>query len=106
MTSTAFIIFAPQASGTPKSATITATLLTPAGAPYPGVTIYFTTGRGSVTPASAVTDANGQASTALTSTTHGFAVVKCNWPGDASVPAAVGFMTHHVFYDAEVGDAG
>jgi hypothetical protein len=104
VTSTAFIIIRAAGVGTPKSATITATLLTPAGAPYPGVTIYFTTSRGTCTPASAVTDVNGQVSTVLTSTTHGFAVVKCNWPGDASVPAAVGFMTHHVFYDAEVGD--
>ena len=102
--STAFIIYRSAASGTPKSATVTATLTTPGGSAYPGVTIYFTTSKGSVSPASAVTNGSGQASTTLTSDTHGIAVVKANWPGDASVPAAVGFRTHHIFYDAEVGD--
>jgi hypothetical protein len=103
--STAFVIHRTASSGTPKSADITATLTTPGGAPYPGVTIYFTTSRGTVSPASDVTDANGQAQTTLTSNTHGIAVVKANWPGDASVPAAVGFRTHHVFYDEESGDS-
>lgn len=102
--SSEFIIIRTAGSGTPKSATITATLTTPAGSPYPGATIYFTTSRGTVSPTSDVTDSNGEASTTLTSDTHGIAIVKANWPGDASVPAAVGFMMHHVFYTAEVGD--
>jgi hypothetical protein len=104
VSSTAFIIYRSAAVATPKSATVTATLKTPAGAPYPGATTYFTTGRGSVSPTSAVTNGSGQASTTLTSDTHGIAVVKANWPGDASVPAAVGFRTHHVFYEGEDGD--
>lgn len=102
--SSAFIIIRSDGTGTPKEANITATLKTPAGAPAPNKTIYFTTGKGNVTPSSDVTDENGEAQTVLTSDVHGIAVVKANWPGDADIPAAVGWATHHVFYNAEVGD--
>ena len=102
--SSAFIFIRSSGTGTPKQANITATLKTQAGAVAPGKTIYFTTGKGAVDPASDVTDANGEAHTVLTSDSHGIAVVKCNWPGDADVPAAVAWATHHIFYNAEVGD--
>ncbi len=106
-TSTAFIIERQAAvgTGTPKQATVTVTLKTGAGAPAPSKTINFSTGLGSVNPASAVTDANGRASTVLTSTVHGIAVVKCSWPGDSAVPAAINWVQHHVFWDAEVADS-
>jgi hypothetical protein len=102
--SSEYTIYRTGSSGSPTSAVITATLRTPAGAPYPGVTIYFTTSKGTVSPTSGVTDSNGQTSTTLISAVHGIAVVKANWPGDASVPAAVGYATHHVLYDVEVAD--
>ena len=102
--SSAFIIVRTGGTGSPTSTTITATLLTQAGAPAPGKTIQFSTGRGTVDPTSNATDANGQVTTTLTSTTHGIAVVKANWLGDVDVPAAVAWATHHVFYNAEVGD--
>ena len=102
--SSAFIIVRTGGTGSPTFTTITATLLTQAGAPAPGKTIQFSTGRGTVDPTSNATDANGQVTTTLTSTTHGIAVVKANWLGDVDVPAAVAWATHHVFYNAEVGD--
>lgn len=52
-----------------------------------------------------MTDANGEATTVLTSDTHGIAVVKATWLGDPDIPAAVGFATHHVFYSQEVADS-
>lgn len=98
------IIYRSAATGTPKTATITANLKTAAGANYPGATIYFSTVLGSVTPASAVTDANGNAGTSLTSTVHALAVVKAQWLGDATVPACSAYCLVHVFYEAEVPD--
>jgi len=87
------------------STTITATLLTQAGAPAPGKTIYFTTSLGSVSPESDVTDDNGQATTILMSTQHGIATVKGLWLGDVYLPAAIGWVMVQIFYEAEVGDA-
>jgi hypothetical protein len=103
--SNAYTIYRSGSSGSPQFATVTATLLTLAGAPYPNKTVYFWTSRGTVSPTSAVTDSNGHVQTTLTSTVQGIAVVKASWPGDASVPAAVAYATHHVLYDLEVGDA-
>jgi hypothetical protein len=105
MDTTAFVLVRSGGTGTPKEATITATLKTPAEEPAPGKTIYFTTSKGSVTPSSDVTDENGEAQTVLTSDTHGIAVVKANWPGDVDIPAAVGYATHQVLYDEEIADS-
>jgi hypothetical protein len=105
LASTAFIIIRQAGSGSPKSATITATLKKPNGDPATGKTLYFSTSRGTVNPTSAVTDSGGHASTTLTSDTHGIAIVKCDWPGDSVVPAAVAYANHHVFYTTEVADA-
>jgi len=99
------IIYRSAATGTPKTCNVTANLKTPAGANYAGATIHFTTTRGTVSPASDVTDANGNAETALTSTTHGIAVVKAVWLGDATVPACSAYIVVHVFYEAEAGDS-
>jgi hypothetical protein len=104
LVSSASIIIRQDGTGSPKSATLTATLKTQAGSPAPGKTIYFTTSRGEMSPTSAVTDSNGEATSVLTSTTHGIANVKANWPGDADVPAAVNWAMHHVFYNEESGD--
>lgn len=101
---TPYLIYRQSAVATPKSASITATLKTEAGVPAPDKTIYFSTWLGSLDPASDVTDANGEAHTTLTSTVQGIAVVKCNWPGSADIPAAVAYSEHHVFYEAEAGD--
>jgi len=98
------IIYRSAAAGTPKTCNVTANLKTLAGANYPGATIYFTTTLGAVSPASDVTDANGNAETALTSTTHGIAVIQANWLGDATVPACSAYYTVHVFYEAEDPD--
>jgi hypothetical protein len=102
--SDAYTIYRSGSSGSPQSATVTTALLTPAGAPYPGKTVYFWTSNGSVSPTSATTDSNGQVQTTLTGSTQGIAVVKASWPGDSSVPAAVAYATHHILYDLEVGD--
>lgn len=97
--------FATPTSETSTSTTITANLKTPAGANYPGATVYFTTTVGSVNPTSAVTDANGNAQTTLSSAgSYGVAVVKATWPGDASVPACSAYCTVHIFYQPEVAD--
>lgn len=94
-----------RGTGTPQSATVTATLRNAGGSLMPGKTILFTTSRGELSAASDVTDANGQASAVLTSLTHGIAVVRCNWPGDGDVPAATCWVTLHVLLTAEVGDS-
>jgi hypothetical protein len=99
------IIYRSGAAGTPKTCNVTATLKTLGGSPYPGVTIYFYTSLGTVTPSSDTTDSNGNAETALTSTTHGTANVMAQWLGDASVPACSAYITVHVFYEAEAPDA-
>jgi hypothetical protein len=104
METDAFVLIRSGGTGTPQSANIVATLRTPAGNPAPGKTIQFTTSRGTVDPTSDVTDANGQASTTLTADTHGLAIVKAVWIGDADIPAAVGYATHHVLYNAEAPD--
>lgn len=105
VTSNVFLIYRSAATGTPKSAAITATLRKKNGDPYTGKTITFTASGGSVSPGSDTTDANGQAHTTLTATVHGLAVVKASWAGDATVPAATDYVTIFVFYEAEAGDA-
>jgi len=99
------IIYRSAAAGTPKTCNVTALLKTPGGAPYPGATIYFYTTLGAVNPTSDVTDGDGKAHTALTSTSHGLAVLKAQWLGDASVPACSAYYTVHVFYETESSDA-
>jgi hypothetical protein len=99
-----YIFYREGAVATPKSATVTATLKTEVGDPAPGKTIYFSCSFGSVDPVSAETNEDGEAETTLTSAVQGIAMVKCNWPGDADIPAAVAYSEHHVFYDAETGD--
>jgi hypothetical protein len=103
--SSVYTIYRTSSSGTPKSATVTATLLTLAGDPYPGKTIYWWTSKGSVSPSSSTTDSNGQATTTLSGDVQGIAVVKATWNGDASVPPAVAYAVHHILYDLEVGDS-
>jgi hypothetical protein len=105
LTSDVMIIYRGAAVGTPKIANLTANLKTLAGVNYPGASIQFTTPLGTMTPASDTTDANGNAESALTSTTHGLAIVKATWIGDASVPACSIYCVVHVFYEAEAGDS-
>jgi hypothetical protein len=90
----------------PTIAVITATLnqLTPGNPPYAGKTINFSTSLGTLSVATAVTGANGQAVVSLTSTRPGLAVVQATWTGDATVGAASGFVNVHVFYDVEDPD--
>jgi hypothetical protein len=99
------VIYRSAAAGTPKTCNVTGNLKTLAGANYPGATIYFSTTLGAVSPSSDVTDASGNAHTALTSTTHGLAVIEAKWLGDATVPACSAYYVVHVFYEAEVGDS-
>lgn len=102
---TPLIIFRQVAVATPKTATITTTLIQPNGTPYAGKTITFSTSLGSLSAASATTSSEGQASVTLTSpATQGIAVVQCTWAGDGTVPAATVYLTVHVFYDAEAPD--
>jgi len=105
VTGTPYLFYRQGAEATPKSAALTAILKTEVGDPAPGKTIYFSTGLGSVDPASDVTDNDGEAHTTLTSSVQGITVVKCAWPGSADIPAAVAYSEHHVFYDAEAGDS-
>jgi hypothetical protein len=107
ITSDAFIIYRGAATGTPKTAAITANLKTVGGADYPGALIYFQAVNGTVSPSSDTTDAGGDAHTTLTSlmTAHGIAVVKAQWLGDANVPACSTYIMVHVFYDLEVPDS-
>lgn len=98
------IIIRTAGTGDPKTANIRATLLTLAGDPAPGKTIYFYASRGTLGAASDITDASGQAHTTLTSATHGIATVKAVWNGDVDIPAASAYTMLHIFYDAEVGD--
>jgi hypothetical protein len=102
--SEAYTIYRTGSGGSPTSTIVTATLRTPAGAPDPNVTVYFTASKGTLSVASDITDANGEAHTSLSSDLHGIAVVSAYWPGDESVPAAVAYATHHTLYDLEVGD--
>ena len=107
ITSDAFIIYRGAATGTPKTAAITANLKTVGGADYPNALVYFQAVNGTVSPSSDTTDAGGDAHTTLTSltTTHAIAVVKAQWLGDANVPACSTYIIVHVFYDAEVPDS-
>jgi hypothetical protein len=98
------IIYRTAAVGTPKTCNVTGNLKTLAGANYPGATIYFSTTLGAASPTSDVTDANGNAETALTSASYGIAVVKAWFLGDATVPACSAYYTVHVFYEAEAPD--
>jgi hypothetical protein len=103
-----FIIYRSATSSTPKSTAITANLKTPAGANYPGALISFqANAKGSVSPSSDTTDANGNAHTTLSSltTAFGLAVVKAQWLGDANVPVCSAYIVVHVFYDAEAPDS-
>ena len=105
LASDVFIICRGAAAGTPKTANITATLLTGGGLPYgPGKTVYFTTNLGSLHDASDTTDADGKAHTELTGTVHGRAVITATWLGDATVPACSAYCTVHIFYETENGD--
>jgi len=106
VTSDTFIIYRGAATATPKTAAITANLKTVGGTDYPNALIYFQAANGAVSPASDLTDAGGDAHTTLTSltSTHGIAVVKAQWLGDANVPACSTYITIHVFYEAEAPD--
>ena len=105
MASDVLIFNRTAAVGTPKSAAVTATLLNAGGAPVPGKDVYFDASRGTCTPTSDITDANGEAHTVLTSATHGVAVVHANWPGDGDLPAQAGWLTLHCFYETEAPNA-
>jgi hypothetical protein len=104
LTSDVVIVYRSAATGTPKTANLTANLKTTGGLNYPGASIQFTTVLGTMTPASDTTDANGNAESALTGTFHGVAIVKAAWLGDATVPACSDYCVVHIFYEAEVGD--
>jgi hypothetical protein len=107
VTSSVFIIYPSGGSATPKSGTITATLMNPStGEAYTGKTVSFSTSSGSVSPASATTNSSGVATTTLSSGTgFGLAVVEASWAGDSTVPAANAFVTVHVFYAPESGNS-
>ena len=103
-----FIIYRSSTSGTPKSTAIVANLKTLAGANYPSASISFSVNaKGTVSPSSDTTDANGNAHTTLSSLSSpfGLAVVKAQWLGDVNVPACSAYIVVHVFYDAEVSDS-
>jgi hypothetical protein len=105
LASDVMIIYRSAAAGTPKTANLTAKLKTTGGENYPNATIQFTTVLGTMTPPSDTTDANGNAESALTGSSHGVAIVKATWLGDATVPACSDYCVIHVFYEAEAGDS-
>lgn len=104
LASDAKIIYIATASATPKTANITATLLDSESVPYPGATVYFETTLGTITPASDVTDGDGEAHAALTATVQGVAIVTAKFLGDATVLACSATYLIYVFYEAESGD--
>jgi hypothetical protein len=91
-----FIIYQ-GSSGSPNSATITGTLLKVGGAGYSGKTLTFATTLGSLSASSGTTNSSGQATTTLTSTASGIAVVSVSWAGDSNVPATTVYVMVHVF---------
>lgn len=99
-----FIIYRQASLDSPKTTTVTASLMKPNGDPYAGKTITFKASLGSISPLSAVTDTNGQAVTTFSSSGHGVANARADWAGDTVAPAARAFLTIHVFQDAEVPD--
>ena len=62
------------------------------GAGVPGQTVSFSTSRGSISNATSITDASGEASTVLTSTTAGPAVVVAQVVGAGSVSLPIQFI--------------
>jgi hypothetical protein len=105
LASDVMIIYRSAAAGTPKTANLTANLKTTGGENYPGASIQFTTPLGTMIPTSDMTDANGNAHSALTGTSHGLAIVKAAWLGDATVPACSTYCVVHIFYETEAGDS-
>jgi len=84
----------------PTSATITFTLKDAAGSPIVGKTINFLTSHGTVNPTSQATDSNGDASTTLSASSAGIAVISGEWEGDATNPAIYATVEISV-HDAE-----
>jgi len=75
-----------QGTSLPTSATITFTLKDEAGNPAVGKAVSFTTSHGTVNPTSGVTGSDGKASTSLSASTIGVAVVFGEWPGSDVYP--------------------
>ena len=100
-------IYKTGAVATPKSQAITFTLKDlVTDSPINGKLISFSASLGSVSPASATTDANGQVSVTLTSdTSRGWAVVKAAFAGDASWCPCNGFVEVAVYDEADFGDS-
>lgn len=83
-TNPAFSFSAPAANAEiplNTATTITVTYLDSAGAPKAGETVYFTSSRGTLSAASATTDASGKASVTVSSTSAGSASIKANTTG-------------------------
>jgi len=93
-------------TGTPKSATITATVLYPDETPAEDVTVFFSTRIGSLSETEVQTDENGQATTVLTSSTdYGMTVVAAKCLGGNGLSPGAGFIRMHIYYDVESADA-
>jgi hypothetical protein len=104
---TSLRIYKQGGGGSPQSQSITVTLKSLLDdSPIQDKTITFTTSLGSVSPSSASTDSNGQASTTLTSgSTHGWAVVKASWVGDGNAGPSSCFVEVAVYDAPDSGDS-
>jgi hypothetical protein len=99
-------IYKQGAVATPKLVAITFTLKDLDDVPLVGKTIEFSTSLGSVSPSSAVTDENGQASTTLTSGNQiGWAVVKGYYDGVAGGGKSSTYIEVAIYEEADSGDS-
>jgi len=89
----------------PTSATVTFTLRDANNVPIGGKTLYFSTTHGTVNPASAVTNSNGEASTVVSATTLGLAVVKGLFPGEAGFPRNYTSAEISIHHDDDTPDS-
>ena len=89
----------------PTSATITFTLKDSSGSPLNGKPLNFSTTLGSLSPTSANTNASGEASTTLTSSVKGVAIVTAEFPGDSSYSATICTVEISVHGGADGPDA-
>lgn len=100
-------IYQTNAAAIPKSQAISYTLRDlVTDLPISGKLVAFSTSLGSVSPASATTDANGVISVTLASgASRGWAVVKAAFAGDASWCPCKGLVEVPVYDEADFGDS-
>lgn len=98
-------IYRASTGESPTTATITATLIGGDGeTPVTDAAIDAKTTRGAITPTSAETDENGEATFELSSDDEGLAIVTLSFAGDDVTAATKTYVPIHIFYDVESAD--